>query len=254
MEVLGFQFSEKFERFYEEQKEFLGLEEIVFVPMSEHPNQGLFGGAYGTTDLSEDGRTLKVYLNPDRFNLHPANERNYVAEVIAVHEILHQWTKAQGYPEVRGADCDDWPAVTESFIGLFHHRVITREMDRLKYNYSMVDRFVAGEFVRKNTELKAREAIPEYTPSSDVFSLFTIKYAEYYFKFPPEYYQKAKQLIADSNMNLLLRSVMCVEVIKKTRCWETPGNMFTAMKQVRGLIELQPNVLDFQNPATGKWC
>ena len=249
LEVLGYQLSEKFERFYEEQKEFLGLEEIVFVPMSEHPNPSCFLNAYGTTVLDKDRNILQIYLDHKHLGLHPAAEQDYVAEIISVHEILHEWTKAKGYPEIY---CDE--RISDDFLNLFHHQVITRVMDQLEYDYSIPDRFVAKEFVEHNTALIEAEGLPEYKTGSVRFWVFTIKYAEYYFKFPPEYYEKARQLVSGTNMNLLLRSDQCVAVIQESKCWENPNKMFLAMKRVRDLLSLPSDSLDIKNPETGEWC
>ena len=159
MEVLGYQFSDKFEMFCEEQKSLLGLTNIEFLPITEHPSYTEDDNWYGTNKLTEDGKVLKVYLNHDQLNLHSVEERDYVAEVIAVHEILHQWTKTQGYPEV----CAD-VRISDAFLNLFHHRVITRVMDKLGYDYAIPDRFVAQGFVEKNSALVLAEGLPDTTP------------------------------------------------------------------------------------------
>lgn len=252
MEILGYQLSERFERFYEDKKISLCLERIVFLPMSDHPSGNQYRSAYGTTFLTDDGRTLQVFLNPNCFNQYPAEVRDYVAESIAIHEILHPWTKAQGFPEVRGdARC---PAIGERFTNLFHHLVINREMDRLEYDHSITDRFVARQFVEVNTELKNTKGIPEYELTTFEFSLYAINYAIYYFQFPPDDYNKARQLICDTNPTLLDRSDQSVKAIEESRCWENPTTMFSIMKRVRNLVELAPNLLEIQNPDTCDWC
>ena len=160
MRVLGYQLSEIFEGFYKEKKAELSLENITLLPMSDHPKGNQYGNAYGTTLLKDNGRTLQVFLNPDCFNQYPSDIRDYVSESIAVHEILHPWTKEQGFPEVRSdTRC---PAIGERFTNLFHHLVINREMDRLEYDHAITDRFVARQFVEVNTELKNTQSIPEY--------------------------------------------------------------------------------------------
>jgi hypothetical protein len=224
MDILGYESSEKFERFYDYQKEFLGIDDIAFVPIRKHPNQNLYGTAYGTIFLVDDGRRLKVFLNPRRFELHPVEERAEVAEVTAVHEILHQWTKAKGYPLVRGDK--KYLQVTNWFTNVFHHLVVNEEMDRLGFDYRVLDRFVADEFIFRIEKQKQREAIPTYTPESVEFSLYTLWYTHFYFQFSEVNYTKARSLIVDSNENLLKRSDKCIKEITASECWKSSSIMF----------------------------
>lgn len=251
MEVLGYKLSQKFERFYEEQKDLFGLDEIVFIRMSEHSNQTQYSGAYGTTLLTEDGRILEVFLNPDRFDLHPLEERDYVAEIIAVHEILHRWTLAQGYPEVCGATV--YPDITERFTNLFHHRVINIEMDRLKYDYSVPDRLVAKQFIERLKTVTEESPLPTYDGSDTQFPLFIMILATARDQFTSEEFEQVLPFFNHTNPEIVRRSDACFRLIEESRCWEDPMVMFDVMTQVRDILELEPNILDFKNPETGEW-
>jgi hypothetical protein len=251
LEVLGYQLSDNFERFYETHKDLLGLEDIVFVPMSEHPQQAQHGSAYGTTSLSEDGRTLQVFLNPERFNLHPPKERDYVAEVIAVHEILHPWTRWKGFPEVCGAEV--YPAFAERFTNLFHHRVINKEMDRLGYDYSIPDRLVAQQFVEYLERETAAGPLPTYDTSDTQFCPLIMILATARDQFTNEEFDRVVPFFAYSNPEIATRSEACFRLIEDSRCWDSPVVMFEVMMQVREILELTPNILDFKNPETGEW-
>lgn len=251
LEVLGFQLSDKFEQFCEIQRNLLGFDDIVFVTMSEHPQQGQYGGAHGTTLPSEDGRTLQVFLNPERFNRHPPEEHDYVAEVIAVHEILHPWTRWKGFPEVCGADV--YPGITERFTNLFHHRVIDKEMARLGYDYSIPDRLVAQQFVEYLERETASVPLPTYDQTDTQFCQFIMILATAQYQFTKEEFERVVPFFAYSNPEIVKRSDTCFRLIEDSKCWEDPNVMFAVMNQVRGLLELEPNILDFKNPETGEW-
>ena len=252
LDILGYQSSEEFDEFFEHQKVFLNLDTIKFIPMRKHPNQGLYGTAYGTILLSADNKVLNVYLNPKRFKLHPTEERAKVAEVTTVHEILHQWTKIKGYPQIRGDN--RYLEVVNWFTNVFHHLVINKEMDRLSYEYNLLDRFVADEFVDRIEKQKQCEVIPTYPPWSIQFSLYTLWFTNMYFQFSAENYEKVRQLMVDSNANLLKRSDRCIKKIVVSNCWKSPSRMFYAMKQVRELIEFKHPLLEIRNPDTSEWC
>lgn len=251
MEVIGYHLSTKFERFYKEQKNLLCLDDIVFVPMSEHPNKAVHGGDYGTTLIDEGSKVLRVFLNPDRFNRQPAEERELVAEIIAVHEILHRWTIAKGFPEVNGAD--EFAELRERFINLFHHRVINREMEKLGYNYSIPDRLVAQQFI----ELLQRETsdgpLRTFETNDVGYSLFIIILATVRDQFTSEEYEKVTPYFAYSNTEVLRRGELCADLIDESKCWESPIVMFEVMNQVREILGLESNILDFKNPETGEW-
>ena len=248
VEVLSYQFSKKFERFYEEQKELLRLGGIVFLPMSEHPQQRQYGGHYGTTILNEDGRGLEVYLNPKCFNRHPAEERELVAEIIAVHEILHRWTISKGFPEVQGANV--YPELAERFINLFHHRVINLEMDKLGYDYSIPDRMVAQRFL---DGVERERPLPTYDASYPRFSLLIMVLATGRDQFTSEEFEKVIPYFAYSNPEILRRGDLCANLIEESKCWDSPAVMFDIMKEVRDILELESNIIDFRNPETGEW-
>lgn len=252
MDILGYESSKKFEEFYSGQKKFLGMDEMAFIPIRKHPNQNLYGTAYGTIILSDDGKHLKVFLNPKRFELHPVDERAKAAEVTAVHEILHQWTKAMGYPLIRGDK--RYLEVVNWFTNVFHHLVINKEMDRLGFEYGVLDRFVADEFIERIEKQKEREVIPTFPPNSVQFSLYTLWYTHFYFQYSEVNYEKARNLIMDSNENLLRRSERCVQILVDSECWKSSSIMFYAMNRVRNLIEFPYPLLEIRNPDTGDWC
>ena len=248
MKVLGYEFSDRFEAFFEELLDSLGLE-IVFLPMSEHPNQSQYGKAHGTTLLSEDGKTLRVFLNPDCFDQYPKEKRDGVAESIAVHEILHEGTKAQGFPEVQGADV--YAELTEWFTNLFHHRVINVEMDRLGFDYSVQDRKVAKDFLDWLSSEAPNGQVQ--TLEGDRKQLFSIVLAEMRNRFTKEEYVSAVPYFAFSNTEVFNTAQLCADAIDESRCWEKPMVMFEIMSVVRKLLGLEANILDFKNPETGEW-
>lgn len=248
MKVLDYEFSDRFESFFEDQVDSFGLE-IVFLLMSEHPRQSQFGKAHGTTMLSDDGSTLKVFLNPDCFEKYPDDIRDSVAETIAVHEILHQWTKAQGFPEVQGADI--YAELAEWFTNLFHHRVINAEMDRLGFDYSVQDRKVAKDFLDwLRSEAPSGQV---RTLEGDRKQLFAIVLAEMRNRFTRDEYEVVVPYFAYSNTEVFNTAQKCADAIDESRCWKDPMVMFEVMYVVRKSLCLEANILDFKNPETGEW-
>lgn len=251
MNVLGYQLSANFVGFYETQKAVLGLKDIIFVSMAEHHGQKQYGHAYGTTELVEDDQILNVYLNPDCINSHPAETRDNVAESIAVHEILHQWTKAKGFPEVRGADI--YPALTERFTNLFHHRVVNKEMKRWGYDTSVPDRLVAQQFRNALERETSGGPLPTYDSSYLGFALYIMILATALDQFTSSEFEGVVSFFATTNPEIIRRSYLCFNLIEESQCWESPTAMFEVMEQVRDILELTSNILDFKNPETGEW-